>query len=230
MTAGRRRVSELPAASDDARDHGRGGRGLPRARTRRSRPAIQGRIICTDSNLAARRRLSGDHLAVGARLKGPPPSRRALRSRVRRWSCSRSCSSPRRRSVGRAGAARVRPGPVPRGHEQRGMGEIIGLIIGGLIVGALGRLINPGPDPMGWIVTDRDRASRAMLIVGLLVSRLARLGARRDRGGHPGDGRADACCPADAANRLAQLSTARGSRPRPNRRTAVSPQSSSRQT
>ena len=39
------------------------------------------------------------------------------------------------------------------------MGEIIGLIIVGLIVGALGRLINPGPDPMGWIVT----------IVGLLI-------------------------------------------------------------
>jgi uncharacterized membrane protein YeaQ/YmgE (transglycosylase-associated protein family) len=29
----------------------------------------------------------------------------------------------------------------------------IWLIIGGAIVGALGRLINPGADPMGWIVT-----------------------------------------------------------------------------
>jgi uncharacterized membrane protein YeaQ/YmgE (transglycosylase-associated protein family) len=49
------------------------------------------------------------------------------------------------------------------------MGEIIGLIIGGLIVGALGRLINPGPDPMGWIVTIAIGIA-AMLIVGLLIS------------------------------------------------------------
>jgi hypothetical protein len=49
------------------------------------------------------------------------------------------------------------------------MGEIIGLIIGGLIVGALGRLINPGPDPMGWIVTILIGIG-AMLIVGLLIS------------------------------------------------------------
>lgn len=31
--------------------------------------------------------------------------------------------------------------------------EWIWLIIVGAIVGALGRLINPGSDPMGWIVT-----------------------------------------------------------------------------
>jgi uncharacterized membrane protein YeaQ/YmgE (transglycosylase-associated protein family) len=49
------------------------------------------------------------------------------------------------------------------------MGEIIGLIIGGLIVGALGRLINPGPDPMGWIVTIAIGVA-SMLIVGLLIS------------------------------------------------------------
>jgi hypothetical protein len=48
------------------------------------------------------------------------------------------------------------------------MGEIIGLIIGGAIVGALGRLINPGPDPMGWIVTILIGIA-AMLIVGLLI-------------------------------------------------------------
>lgn len=48
------------------------------------------------------------------------------------------------------------------------MGEIIGLIIGGLIVGALGRLLNPGPDPMGWIITIAIGIA-AMLIVGLLV-------------------------------------------------------------
>jgi uncharacterized membrane protein YeaQ/YmgE (transglycosylase-associated protein family) len=48
------------------------------------------------------------------------------------------------------------------------MGEIIGLIIGGIIVGALGRLVNPGPDPMGWIVTIAIGIG-AMLIVGLLI-------------------------------------------------------------
>ena len=31
--------------------------------------------------------------------------------------------------------------------------EWIWLIIVGAIVGVLGRLLNPGPDPMGWIVT-----------------------------------------------------------------------------
>jgi uncharacterized membrane protein YeaQ/YmgE (transglycosylase-associated protein family) len=49
------------------------------------------------------------------------------------------------------------------------MGEIIGLIVGGAIVGALGRLINPGPDPMGWLVTIAIGIA-AMLVVGLLVS------------------------------------------------------------
>jgi uncharacterized membrane protein YeaQ/YmgE (transglycosylase-associated protein family) len=49
------------------------------------------------------------------------------------------------------------------------MGEIIGLIIVGLIVGALGRLINPGPDPMGWIVTILIGIA-SVLIVGLLIS------------------------------------------------------------
>ncbi len=49
------------------------------------------------------------------------------------------------------------------------MGEIIGLIIGGIIVGALGRLINPGPDPMGWLLTIGIGIA-AMLIVGLLIS------------------------------------------------------------
>lgn len=46
--------------------------------------------------------------------------------------------------------------------------NIIGLIIGGLIVGALGRLLNPGPDPMGWIVTIAIGIA-AMLIVGLVI-------------------------------------------------------------
>jgi uncharacterized membrane protein YeaQ/YmgE (transglycosylase-associated protein family) len=46
--------------------------------------------------------------------------------------------------------------------------NIIGLIIGGLIVGALGRLLNPGPDPMGWIVTIAIGIG-SMLLVGLLI-------------------------------------------------------------
>jgi uncharacterized membrane protein YeaQ/YmgE (transglycosylase-associated protein family) len=33
------------------------------------------------------------------------------------------------------------------------VGEIIGLIIVGLVVGALGRLFHPGPDPMGILMT-----------------------------------------------------------------------------
>lgn len=48
------------------------------------------------------------------------------------------------------------------------MGEIIALIVGGLIVGALGRLLNPGPDPMGWIVTIAIGIG-AVLLVGMLV-------------------------------------------------------------
>jgi uncharacterized membrane protein YeaQ/YmgE (transglycosylase-associated protein family) len=33
------------------------------------------------------------------------------------------------------------------------IGEIIALIIVGLVVGALGRVIHPGPDPMGILMT-----------------------------------------------------------------------------
>jgi uncharacterized membrane protein YeaQ/YmgE (transglycosylase-associated protein family) len=49
-----------------------------------------------------------------------------------------------------------------------GIGEIIGLIILGLIVGALGRLINPGPDPMGILMTIVIGIGSALL-VGWLV-------------------------------------------------------------
>jgi uncharacterized membrane protein YeaQ/YmgE (transglycosylase-associated protein family) len=48
------------------------------------------------------------------------------------------------------------------------IGEIIGLIVVGLIVGALGRLINPGRDPMGLLATLVIGVA-AMLIVGLIV-------------------------------------------------------------
>jgi uncharacterized membrane protein YeaQ/YmgE (transglycosylase-associated protein family) len=49
-----------------------------------------------------------------------------------------------------------------------GIGEIIGLIVIGLIVGALGRLINPGPDPMGVLMTIVIGIA-ASLLVGWLV-------------------------------------------------------------
>lgn len=46
--------------------------------------------------------------------------------------------------------------------------EIVWLIILGVIVGALGRLINPGPDPMGWILTIAIGVG-SVLLVGLLL-------------------------------------------------------------
>jgi uncharacterized membrane protein YeaQ/YmgE (transglycosylase-associated protein family) len=46
--------------------------------------------------------------------------------------------------------------------------EFIWYIIVGAIVGALGRLINPGPDPMGWIVTILIGIA-SLVIVGLIV-------------------------------------------------------------
>jgi uncharacterized membrane protein YeaQ/YmgE (transglycosylase-associated protein family) len=49
-----------------------------------------------------------------------------------------------------------------------GIDEIIGLIVVGLIVGALGRLINPGPDPMGILMTIAIGIASALL-VGWLV-------------------------------------------------------------
>jgi uncharacterized membrane protein YeaQ/YmgE (transglycosylase-associated protein family) len=48
------------------------------------------------------------------------------------------------------------------------IGEIIGLIILGLVIGALGRLINPGPDPMGILMTIAIGIGSALL-VGWLV-------------------------------------------------------------
>ena len=46
--------------------------------------------------------------------------------------------------------------------------EIIALIVAGAIVGALGRLINPGPDPMGWIVTIGIGIA-SMVVVGMIA-------------------------------------------------------------
>ena len=44
------------------------------------------------------------------------------------------------------------------------IGEIIGLIIVGLIVGALGRLIHPGPDPIGILMTIAIGIASALLV------------------------------------------------------------------
>ena len=46
---------------------------------------------------------------------------------------------------------------------------IIGLLIAGLIVGALGRLFHPGRDPMGWIVTILIGIA-SLVIAGLIFS------------------------------------------------------------
>jgi uncharacterized membrane protein YeaQ/YmgE (transglycosylase-associated protein family) len=49
-----------------------------------------------------------------------------------------------------------------------GIGEIIGLIIIGLVIGALGRLIHPGHDPIGILMTIAIGIGSALL-VGWLV-------------------------------------------------------------
>jgi uncharacterized membrane protein YeaQ/YmgE (transglycosylase-associated protein family) len=48
---------------------------------------------------------------------------------------------------------------------------IIWLIVAGLIVGALGRLVNPGRDPMGWLATLAIGVV-SVLVVGLLLGDL----------------------------------------------------------
>ena len=48
------------------------------------------------------------------------------------------------------------------------MAHIIGLIIAGLVVGALGRLFHPGRDPMGLLATIAIGVA-SVLIAGLLI-------------------------------------------------------------
>jgi uncharacterized membrane protein YeaQ/YmgE (transglycosylase-associated protein family) len=48
-----------------------------------------------------------------------------------------------------------------------GIGELIALIVVGLIVGALGRLISPGRDPMGLIMTTLIGVA-SLLVAGLI--------------------------------------------------------------
>jgi uncharacterized membrane protein YeaQ/YmgE (transglycosylase-associated protein family) len=106
----------------------------------------------------------------------------------------------------------------------------IWLILVGALVGALGRLLHPGRDPMGWIVTILIGIA-SLVIAGLifsgfwafvvgvivaivLVALVGRFFGER-RGG--------------LVSTYAG-SVRNGSRPRGNLRVAVSPQSSSRQT
>ncbi|HKP14290.1 MAG TPA: GlsB/YeaQ/YmgE family stress response membrane protein, partial [Blastocatellia bacterium] len=60
------------------------------------------------------------------------------------------------------------------------IGDIIGWLIVGLIVGALARLIMPGRDPMGCLMT--ALLGIAGSVVGGLIGRLIGWGARDNRG------------------------------------------------
>jgi uncharacterized membrane protein YeaQ/YmgE (transglycosylase-associated protein family) len=48
------------------------------------------------------------------------------------------------------------------------IGEIIGLIIVGLVVGALGRLFHPGSDPMGVLMTIAIGIASTLLVFWLI--------------------------------------------------------------
>ncbi len=50
-----------------------------------------------------------------------------------------------------------------------GIGELIGLIVVGLIVGALGRLVNPGRDPMGLLLTMAIGVASVLLVYWLII-------------------------------------------------------------
>ncbi len=52
------------------------------------------------------------------------------------------------------------------------MGEIIVLIILGLVVGALGRLVNPGRDPMGLLLTMAIGVAAVLLVYNFVVDGL----------------------------------------------------------
>jgi uncharacterized membrane protein YeaQ/YmgE (transglycosylase-associated protein family) len=49
------------------------------------------------------------------------------------------------------------------------IGEIIGLVILGLIVGALGRFVNPGRDPMGLLLTMAIGVASVLIVYGLII-------------------------------------------------------------
>ena len=47
--------------------------------------------------------------------------------------------------------------------------NIIWLVIVGLIVGALGRLVNPGRDPMGWLLTLAIGVAAVLIVYELII-------------------------------------------------------------
>ena len=49
------------------------------------------------------------------------------------------------------------------------IGEIIALIVVGLIVGALGRLVNHGRDPMGVLLTLAIGVASVLIVYGLII-------------------------------------------------------------
>jgi uncharacterized membrane protein YeaQ/YmgE (transglycosylase-associated protein family) len=49
------------------------------------------------------------------------------------------------------------------------IGEIIGLVILGLVVGALGRFVNPGRDPMGLLLTMAIGVASVLIVYGLII-------------------------------------------------------------
>jgi uncharacterized membrane protein YeaQ/YmgE (transglycosylase-associated protein family) len=60
-------------------------------------------------------------------------------------------------------------GPRPGENVAMGIGELIGLIVVGLIVGALGRLVNPGRDPMGLLLTMAIGVASVLIVYGLII-------------------------------------------------------------
>ena len=87
--------------------------------------------------------------------------------------------------------------------------HFIWFILVGAVVGALGRLFHPGIDPMGWLLT----IAIGVILAVILVALVGRMGGRRG-----------------APARVEAGSESRGSRPRGNCLSAVSPQSVSRHT
>ncbi len=47
--------------------------------------------------------------------------------------------------------------------------NIIWLILVGLLVGALGRLVNPGRDPMGWFLTLAIGVAAVLIVYKLII-------------------------------------------------------------
>jgi uncharacterized membrane protein YeaQ/YmgE (transglycosylase-associated protein family) len=98
------------------------------------------------------RRLNGTGQRLSRQQSQAQENRRESRVDPKRGSCG--FSSPRCR---------------PIGHTSAVIFLLLSILIGGLIIGAIGRLIVPGPQPMGLFMTALVGIGGAML--GALVSR-----------------------------------------------------------